>query len=60
VLRETVTSKGGTTAAALSVMAERDLPAVIAMVSRNASCGSRNSMPAQTDPADTITTDHPP
>jgi len=30
VLRERVTSKGGTTAAALSVMTERDLPAVIA------------------------------
>lgn len=30
VLRERVTSKGGTTAAALSVMAERDLPGAIA------------------------------
>ena len=30
LLRERVTSKGGTTAAALSVMAERDLPGVIA------------------------------
>lgn len=30
VLRERVTSKGGTTAAALTVMAERDLPALVA------------------------------
>ncbi|RPH42936.1 MAG: pyrroline-5-carboxylate reductase [Burkholderiales bacterium] len=30
VLRERVTSKGGTTAAALAVMAERDLPALVA------------------------------